>query len=144
MGSMLTVRPQLEHHHRPRGHPPRLSGRLVPLSQGRDSDVCYTSSLNHLHFRNLSPLSFESYGTLKRADKHLDTVSGDPPSSSRSPVATSCGVCFLLKRFNLPLLIQILYIAQVLTSLPAITFLAQWHPLIVPRRGDLRPDYASS
>lgn len=24
----------------------------------------------------------------------------------------------------------------------AITFLAQWHPLIVPRRGDLRPEYA--
>ncbi|KAI7188522.1 hypothetical protein D0869_02782 [Hortaea werneckii] len=23
----------------------------------------------------------------------------------------------------------------------AITFLAQWHPLIVPERGDLRPEY---
>ncbi|RDW92044.1 V-type proton ATPase subunit e-like protein [Coleophoma crateriformis] len=24
----------------------------------------------------------------------------------------------------------------------AITFMAQWHPLIVPRRGDLRPEFA--
>ncbi|KAH8804802.1 ATPase, V0 complex, subunit E1/e2, partial [Xylogone sp. PMI_703] len=24
----------------------------------------------------------------------------------------------------------------------AITFLAQWHPLIAPRRGDLRPEFA--
>lgn len=28
--------------------------------------------------------------------------------------------------------------------LAAITFLAQWHPLIVPRRGDLRPEFAHS
>lgn len=30
----------------------------------------------------------------------------------------------------------------ILTLTTAITFLAQWHPLIVPRRGDLRDDYA--
>lgn len=24
---------------------------------------------------------------------------------------------------------------------PAITFLAQWHPLIVPERSDLRPEF---
>ncbi|RMY36215.1 hypothetical protein D0866_04083 [Hortaea werneckii] len=28
-----------------------------------------------------------------------------------------------------------------LTRNTAITFLAQWHPLIVPERGDLRPEY---
>ncbi|RMY64586.1 hypothetical protein D0863_09714 [Hortaea werneckii] len=28
-----------------------------------------------------------------------------------------------------------------LTMNTAITFLAQWHPLIVPERGDLRPEY---
>lgn len=29
----------------------------------------------------------------------------------------------------------------VLTQMTAITFLAQWHPLITPERNDLRPEY---
>ena len=31
--------------------------------------------------------------------------------------------------------------AKVTDDLAAITFLAQWHPLIAPERADLRPEY---
>ncbi|PNS14654.1 hypothetical protein CAC42_1676 [Sphaceloma murrayae] len=54
---------------------------------------------------------------------------GENQTVWRSSLMLSAFFCYLMWRKSLPIFIQL------------ITFLAQWHPLIVPERSDLRPEF---
>lgn len=60
-----------------------------------------------------------------------------PHSVWRSSLILSAFFCYLMwRKFCL------VFIASGrLLTIPVITFLAQWHPLIVPERSDLRPEF---
>lgn len=159
--------PQLEHHHRPHNCCRSIWRRMVLCTKRRDTDVrspilvltitrylpsepfsklqCNSTTIIYMR-QTWSDVeaseeairAFQKEEFRKRAGANvvLSAEFGEARWYFHLLVVTLCGVCPIHFE-QMKFLIKLIICDRV-----AITFLAQWHPLIAPRRGDLRPEFA--